>query len=61
MLVKDITPEFESRGASAVQDVKNEKLKALSSSLPTLEHGKKPVNSRAGFEEVKTFRRRVGD
>ena len=38
-----------------VQDVKNEKPKSAEFPLPTLGTGKKPVNSRAGFEEGQTF------
>ena len=38
-----------------IQDVKNEKSKSVEFPLPTLEEGKNPVNSRAGFEEGETF------
>jgi hypothetical protein len=54
VLVKDIAPEFE-RVELQVQDVKNEKPKSAEFPLPKLGAGKKPVNSRAGFEEEETF------
>ena len=54
VLVKDITPEYESVKLQ-VLDVKNEKPKSAEFPLPTLEVGKKPVNSRAGFEEARHF------
>ena len=54
VLVKDITPEFKSVKLQ-VLDVKNEKPKSAEFSLPTLDTGKKPINSRAGFEERETF------
>ena len=49
VIVKDITPEFEPVKLQ-VLDVKNGKLKSAEFPLPTLEAGKKPVNSRVGFE-----------
>ena len=54
VLIKDITPEFKSVRLQ-VRDVKNEKPKSAQFSLPTLDTGKKPINSRAGFEESETF------
>ncbi len=54
VLVKDITPEFE-RVKLQVLDVKNEKSETAEFPLPKLEAGKKPVNSRAGFEDGETF------
>ena len=54
VLIKDITPEYDSV-AFRVLDVKHEKPKNAESPLPKLEAGKKPVDSRAGFEEGKTF------
>ena len=54
VLVKDIAPEFE-RVELQVQDVKNEKPKSAEFPLPKLRADKKPVNSRAGFEEEETF------
>src|SRR5262245_41934037 len=54
VLVKDIVPEFE-RVELQVHDVKNEKPKSAEFPLAKLGTGKKPVNSRAGFEEEETF------
>lgn len=54
VLVKDIAPEYQSVELR-VLDVKNEKPKSAEFPLPTLAAGKKPVNSRAGFEEGETF------
>jgi hypothetical protein len=54
VIVKDITPEFE-RVKLQVLDVKNAKSETAEFSLPTLKAGKKPVNSRAGFEDGETF------
>ncbi len=54
VLVKDITPEFKSVRLQ-VFDVKNGKPNSAQFSLPTLDTGKKPINSRAGFEETETF------
>ncbi len=54
VLVKDITPEYKSVKLR-VLDVKNEKPKNAEFTLPTLAAGKKPVNSRAGFERGETF------
>ena len=54
VIVKDITPEFKSVELQ-VRDVKNEKPKTAEFPLPTLDTGKKPVNSRVGFEESQTF------
>jgi hypothetical protein len=54
VLIKDITPEFESVRLR-VLDVKNGNPKAAEFSLPTLGTGEKPVNSRAGFEDSQTF------
>ena len=50
VIVKDITPEYESVKLR-VLDVKNEKPESAEFPLPTLEAGEKPVNSRVGFEE----------
>jgi hypothetical protein len=54
VLVKDITREFKSVKLQ-VLDVKNGNPKSAEFSLPTLDTGKKPINSRAGFEERETF------
>jgi Peptidase family M23 len=54
VLVKDITPEFKSVKLQ-VLDVKNENPKNAEFSIPTLNTGKKPIHSRAGFEERETF------
>lgn len=54
VLVKNITPKYDSVKLR-VLDVKNEKSKSGEFPLPTLEDGKNPVNSRAGFEEGETF------
>ena len=60
VLIEDIAPEFDAVKLR-VLDVKNEKLKSAAFRLPTLEDGKKPVNSRVGFEEGETFLHRVGN
>ena len=49
VIVKDITPEYESVKLQ-VLDVKNGKPESAEFPLPTLEDGKNPVNSRVGFE-----------
>lgn len=54
VIVKDITPEFE-RVKLQVVDVKNEKPESAEFPLPTLDGGKRPVNSRASFEDGETF------
>ena len=54
VLIKDIAPEFK-RVKLHILDVKNEKSGTAEFSLPTLEAGKEPVNSRAGFEEREPF------
>ena len=54
VLIENITPEYDSV-TLRVLDVKNEKTKSAEFRLPTLEAGRKPVNSRAGFEEGETF------
>ena len=54
VLIEDITPEYDSV-TLRVLDVKNEKPRNAEFSLPTLEHGKNPVDSRAGFEAGETF------
>ena len=54
VLIEDIIPEYDSV-TLRVLDVKNEKTKSAEFPLPTLEAGRKPVNSRAGFEEGETF------
>lgn len=54
VLIKDITPEFE-RLKLTVLDVKNEKPKSATFSLPKLAAGQNPINSRANFEEGETF------
>jgi hypothetical protein len=54
VLVKDITPEFKSVRLQ-VRDVKNGKPKSAQFSLPTLDTGTRPINSRAGFEEGEPF------
>jgi Peptidase family M23 len=54
VLIKDIPPEFE-RVRLQVLDAKAEKSKSAEFPLPKLGAGKKPVNSRAGFEETETF------
>ena len=60
VLVKDIAPEFDPVKLP-VLDVKNEKPKSAEFPLPTLEAGKKPVNSRLVLKSGKRFRRRVGN
>ena len=54
VLIEDITPEYDSV-TLRVMDVKDEKPKSAEFNLPTLEAGKNPVNSRAGFGEGETF------
>ena len=54
VLIKDIAPEFE-RVKLNVLDVRNENRKSAEFPLPKLGTGKKPINSRAGFEESETF------
>jgi Peptidase family M23 len=54
VIVKDITPEFKSVELQ-VLNVKDGQSETAEFPLPTLENGKKPINSRAGFEEGKTF------
>jgi hypothetical protein len=54
VIIKDITPEFE-RVELQVLDVKDGQPEIAEFPLPKLEAGKKPVNSRAGFEEGETF------
>jgi hypothetical protein len=54
VLILDIPPEYESVSLQ-VLDVKNEKPKNAEFILPKLETGKKPINSRVGFEESETF------
>jgi Peptidase family M23 len=54
VLLKDITPEF-SRVRLQVLDVKSEEQETAEFPLPTLETGKKPVNSRVDFEEGERF------
>lgn len=49
VIVKDITPEFECVQLQVV-DVKHGQPETAEFPLPTLEDGKKPVNSRVGFE-----------
>jgi peptidase M23-like protein len=49
VIVKDITPEFESVELR-VLDVKNENSESAEIPLPKLEAGEDPVNSRVGFE-----------
>ena len=50
VLIEDIAPAFDAVKLR-VLDVKNKKLKSAAFRLPTLEDGKKPVNSRVGFED----------
>jgi hypothetical protein len=57
VIVKDITPEFESVSLQ-VLDVREERQETAEFSLPKLEDGRTPVNSRAGFD--RHFHRRVG-
>jgi len=54
VLVEDIASADDSVKIR-IQDVNNEKSKTAEFSLPTLEGGKNPVNSCAGFEEGETF------
>jgi hypothetical protein len=54
VLIEDITPAYDSV-TLRVMDVKNEKPKSAEFPLPTLEDGKNPFNSRAGFGEGETF------
>jgi len=54
VLIKDIAPEFE-RAKLTVLDVKHERSKSAEFPLPKLGTGKKPINSRAGFEESERF------
>ncbi len=54
VLIKDIVPEFE-RVKLIGLDVRNETQKSAEFPLPKLGSGKKPINSRAGFEEAETF------
>lgn len=54
VLIEDITPEYDSV-TLRVMDVTDEKPKSAEFRLPTLEDGKNPVNSRAGFGEGETF------
>ena len=54
VLIEGITPKYDSV-TLRVLDVKNEKPKSAEFPLPTLEDGKNPINSRAGFEEGETF------
>ena len=49
VLIKDITPEYESV-ALRIQDVKNEKPKRAEFTLPKLDVGKQPINRRVDFE-----------
>jgi Peptidase family M23 len=49
VIVKDITPEFK-RVDFQVLDVRNERLETAELSLPKLEDGRTPVNSRVDFE-----------
>jgi hypothetical protein len=49
VLIKNITPKYDCVKLR-VLDVKNEKPKRAEFRLPTLEVGKNPVTSRAGFE-----------
>ena len=49
VIVKDITPEFETVSLH-VLDVRQERQETAEFSLPKLEDGKMPINSRAGFE-----------
>ncbi|MGC2578193.1 MAG: M23 family metallopeptidase [Terrimicrobiaceae bacterium] len=50
VIVRDITPEYETVKLQ-VLDVRNEKPKSAEFSLPKLEAGEEPVNSRVGFEK----------
>jgi len=50
VIVKDITPEYETVKLLAV-DVRNEKRKSAEFPLPQLEAGEEPINSRVGFED----------
>lgn len=54
VLIKDITPEFESVELQ-VLDVKDGQPETAEFPLPKLEADEKPVNSRAGFEDGETF------
>lgn len=54
VLIKDIAPEFE-RVKLRVLDAKVEKSKSAEFPLPKLGAGKKPIHSRAGFEEREPF------
>lgn len=54
VLIEDIAPEYDSVTLRVI-DVKDEKPKSAEFRLPTLEAGKNPVNSRAGFGEGETF------
>jgi hypothetical protein len=53
-MVKDIAPKYNFVKLE-VLDVKKGKTEGPRFTLPKLEAGKKPVNSRAGFEEAETF------
>jgi hypothetical protein len=50
VIVKDITPEYETAKLQ-VFEVRNEKRKSATFPLPKLEAGEKPVNSHVGFED----------
>lgn len=54
VLIEDVTPEYDFV-ALRVLDVKHEKPKSAESPLPKLGTGKKPINTRAGFEEGEVF------
>jgi Peptidase family M23 len=54
VIVKDIVPKYKFLKLN-VLDVKKGKTESPRFSLPTLDIGKKPINSRAGFEESETF------
>jgi Peptidase family M23 len=53
-IVKDITPEFKSVELQ-VLNVRNGQSETAEFPLPALEDGKKPINSRASFEEGEIF------
>jgi Peptidase family M23 len=54
VIVKNITPEFKSVELQ-VLNVRDGQSETAEFPLPTLEEGKKPINSRASFEEGETF------
>ena len=54
VLIKDILPEF-THAEFLVLDVRNEQQETAEFPLPTLDTGKKPIQSRVDFEEGETF------